>query len=458
MKQQQLQSVVNERVRVRFASARAFTLVELMVAIGVLVLMLTMAGSVFSLTLKSTGQAKALTDVSDRLRTFERMLSEDLRGVRRQAGKMIVVPHEVYAYWTEDQQSIDPNDHPVYARFPGGGDPERMWWDPEEADTTRRLKPEMPRADMLVLFTARRGASLHDPSIDSNLQMVTYGHAELGELETTASSPYWRWRTPPTDFAPYYMNATPAPWTAPSPREYPLPASQWHLARRATVIVNRWPPEADSSLAAFCANRPNDAGLFDGTKDILGMDLIGLGDEAFNYVTEVASGDQAPTENWSQRSRLDLTPPAALAERLGPYMLPHCASFKVEWTCSPRGPARDALALVPETLWFDRMVDTRETIVERLGKLRATLLASVYAGEANGMSSFQNIFQFDPRFTSTDLAEPMIWHAENPNTEAEPNTPDPLFPTALRITVDVFDDAGRLERPIRHVMIIPVGT
>ena len=34
---------------------------------------------------------------------------------------------------------------------------------------------------------------------------------------------------------------------------------------------------------------------------------------------------------------------------------------------------------------------------------------------------------------------------------------DPLFPTALRITVDVYDRAGRLERPVRHVMTIPVG-
>ncbi|MCB1128317.1 MAG: hypothetical protein KDM81_17620, partial [Verrucomicrobiae bacterium] len=38
-----------------------------------------------------------------------------------------------------------------------------------------------------------------------------------------------------------------------------------------------------------------------------------------------------------------------------------------------------------------------------------------------------------------------------------PETPDPLFPKALRITIDVNDAAGRLERPIRHVMVLPVG-
>ena len=30
-------------------------------------------------------------------------------------------------------------------------------------------------------------------------------------------------------------------------------------------------------------------------------------------------------------------------------------------------------------------------------------------------------------------------------------------PAALRITVDVFDRERRLDRPIRHVMTIPVG-
>jgi hypothetical protein len=35
--------------------------------------------------------------------------------------------------------------------------------------------------------------------------------------------------------------------------------------------------------------------------------------------------------------------------------------------------------------------------------------------------------------------------------------PDPLFPKALRITVDVYDAANRLHYPIRHVMVLPVG-
>jgi hypothetical protein len=36
--------------------------------------------------------------------------------------------------------------------------------------------------------------------------------------------------------------------------------------------------------------------------------------------------------------------------------------------------------------------------------------------------------------------------------------PDPMFPGALRITVDVYDNRARLDRPIRHVMVIPIGS
>jgi len=32
-----------------------------------------------------------------------------------------------------------------------------------------------------------------------------------------------------------------------------------------------------------------------------------------------------------------------------------------------------------------------------------------------------------------------------------------MFPGALRITIDVFDKQLRLDRPIRHVMTIPIG-
>lgn len=36
-------------------------------------------------------------------------------------------------------------------------------------------------------------------------------------------------------------------------------------------------------------------------------------------------------------------------------------------------------------------------------------------------------------------------------------SPDPMWPKALRVTIDLFDDAGVLEEPVRHVFVVPIG-
>ena len=65
------------------AHGRAFSLAELVVSIGILVLVLTLASQVMTLSVDSTGQAKALTEVNQALRVLERTLREDLAGVSR---------------------------------------------------------------------------------------------------------------------------------------------------------------------------------------------------------------------------------------------------------------------------------------------------------------------------------------------------------------------------------------
>ena len=63
--------------------------------------------------------------------------------------------------------------------------------------------------------------------------------------------------------------------------------------------------------------------------------------------------DGAPT-NPLDRSRLDTTPPPLYANRLGHYLLPHCASFKVEWSLNPKSDfVAGNLAGQREILWID---------------------------------------------------------------------------------------------------------
>jgi hypothetical protein len=155
------------------------------------------------------------------------------------------------------------------------------------------------------------------------------------------------------------------------------------------------------------------------------------------------------------RSELDVTPPSVLAGRSGAYFLPNCASFKVEWTFAD--PVLDDL---PQTLW----VDPANTVL--------------VTGDAHNPGQLQRMAQQyfpdpdDPKrhylegglpeylpnrivgsFDTGDLGPMHYWSPAG----VEP-AKDAFYPTALRITVDAFDEAGRFERPIRHVMVIPVGS
>ena len=51
----------------------------------------------------------------------------------------------------------------------------------------------------------------------------------------------------------------------------------------------------------------------------------------------------------------------------------------------------------------------------------------------------------------------MVFTATRRNKDTDELVSEDLFPAALRVTVDVYDHENRLDRPIRHVMVLPVG-
>ena len=481
MRPQQPQLAIRAKVSARCTRPRpAFTLVELVVSVGILVMMLTMAGTVFSLTLRSTGQAKALTDVTQRLRVFEQTLAEDLRDVRRGASKMVIESHGVRAYWTEAQKELDAAGDPTAAALPSGGDPERTRWDA----ATNTLRPELPRADVLLFFSARPGRSYLDPAVQAGAQMLVYGHAEVGEMEEQSALPGWRWRSPVEAFeskagsTKYTTYAESTDNTLPR-TVFPRPARSWHLARRSVVVVNRWPAPTAPSLPYY-ANRPSDPKLLTGERDILGLDPSYPA--PFQYAKEIARGI-VPAQDvaggnpipWYLRSRLDLTPPARLAGRMGACFLPNCASFKVEWALPlSRLPDPMGVLVGVPTVWIDPYRD-RTQLADPRDKPDWVKQLEIYFDEKEGDGLVQRYYRdnlpvwqawretitaitsrANGRFVGRTWHE---WFAEDPGLSASktPGDPDPYFPTALRITVDVYDDAARLDRPIRHTMVIPVG-
>ena len=103
-------SLYNNRLRSTCGSVgrfRAFSLAELVVSIGVLLLMFSLAGQVFSLTMRSTGEALAFTEINQLLRIFEDTLRADLRYVEPGQSMILIQSNPINAYWTVDGQDAD---------------------------------------------------------------------------------------------------------------------------------------------------------------------------------------------------------------------------------------------------------------------------------------------------------------------------------------------------------------
>ena len=476
---------------------RAFSLAELVVAIGVLALMLTLAGQVMSLTTQSTGQAKALTDINQQFRILEQTLREDLKYVQPGNSLILIQGNPVNAYWTQIGQEAD-----------GDGDPTNGY--PHPRDLSREdLAGNMvqPRADILMIFSSRRGRSAVHPYPTSEVQQLVYGHAVLGEYvpATAGGGEPYEFEEGPVAF-PGPANVV-GPSVDPTVVS-PVPAEQWHLARRSVLLMPGdsppgvdppWPPALD------------DPTILDGSTDVVANFVYA--DEIltpWDWVSQNLDWTTNPPRGFPwfwpavfqdefgryavpfERSLLDPTPPAPYAGRLGHHFMPNCASFKVEWALDSRGEfVGGRLDREKQVHWFDHghLVDPSDPSkgsdplrsLERAfdeadaandddrAQLLYDLLDDILAGRdetppggshRDWRYRFSERFRDDPNYNGHDYTV-----GDRPNlavfgvNRRTPSgvVPDEIFPGALRITVDLYDNAKRLERPARHVMVIPVG-
>jgi hypothetical protein len=261
---------------------------------------------------------------------------------------------------------------------------------------------------------------------------------------------------------------------------FPTPASQWHLARRSVVVTN-YPMAgfAAAGLDGHVAEFVVDTGLLNCTRDILvsDPDTTAFDPEhpdklTFNYGAFISDGQRlsgTPSlEVFLARSELDPAPPANQAGRLGPYFLPNCASLKVEWALPiSRLPDPAGILVGAPTIWVDPYRDSPTgTGVPEDPPWFALMERYLNEAQAKYMNRYPAVLQKWVDFwsdCSTQGGNRNLYLPTHEFFTVDPNDvqseePDPLFPEALRVTVDVFDDVGRLERPIRHVMVIPIGT
>jgi type II secretory pathway pseudopilin PulG len=488
------------RLPYRSRGRAAFSLAELVVAVGILALMMALAGQVFSLTSKSTRQANALTELSQRFRTFEKTLREDLRYAGKGNSIMVIQANPINAYWTRAGREADDDVLPQNG-YPHPEDPER-----EGMIGEGLLNP--PRADVLMFFTARRASSAIYPGVTSQVQQVVYGHAIQGEYVVSGDSEEYEFQpSVPDDVAPF-----PA-W----PASAPTVAEDWHLARRSLLLM---PPTVQPANMFWAMSLYDDGNggtepqynIFEGATDVV---------ENFIYEDRVLKPH--PEATWPfwfppviqdvfgqltipgapmpfGRSELDLTPPALYANRMAPYFLPKCASFKVEWAFDPQAEwVGGRLDGEREIYWIDpgNLGDLSSSLDNpedddplasldrawrqaqgprkaRLGELldpQVRLLGRDYSsigGPAGRNYSLSEAYRpaglgGNPEYEIPGYGRRLVvFTANRVGWTPDPDDPQPLepveiFPAALRITVDLYDDEGRLDRPLRYVMVIPVG-
>ncbi|MGD2108016.1 MAG: type II secretion system protein [Phycisphaerae bacterium] len=505
------------------AKARAgFSLAELVVSIGILILMLSLAGQVFTTTSKSTGQATSLTEVHQQLRAVEQAIREDLSHVLPGQSLLLIQSNPVNAYWTADGKAADPNNDPSDG-YPHVADPVR-----ERADGSM----ELPRADILMFFTARKDSSFTDPTIPPALvQQVVYGHATLGEYVPDPDQPgTCRYRFEPN--LPEDNPMFPVDGNPPYPSVEgvaPVPASQWHLARRGVLLMPNDPPEDDpkwirADRVLLEADENNEDPMLADERILQGATDVIWNFYYEGWVIEPGKrGEVSDTTEWSEpeifnqgiigeqapyaRSQLDPTPPAACAERLGHYLLPNCASFKVEWTLDPHSEfVGGRLAGQKQVFWFDQgryKPNGEPKDMDPLWSIQAVLegsdptdidldyLLNSRTNHGDGLGEYLFAERFRGRQLQQDLSNSLgsavagddLWpvfgdsqrrhdprpnlvlfgaHRRKPSPPTRPNyvgdiVDEDIFPAALRITIDVSDRDGRLEKPVRHVMIVPLG-
>jgi len=452
----------------------AFTLAELMVTISVLALMMTLAGRVFSIAVESTNQATALMDISQSIRLLEESLRADLRGVNPDRSLMVIDTHSVNAYWTADGQLSDENGDPTDG-YPHVSDPEREEVGSKINGSYGPPWPlEHPRADVLMFFTTGSANSAIYPAVRGSSMQVVYGHAELGELNSDGT-----WAVEPLSY-PVVTTADPDPafWDSTVTLQDRFYAQNWHLARRTVLMVDASSgdlmdlfgidveKDLDRNPVDFELDQGSDApfAFRDAELDFIPRDDATV----FDFNVNVLNGDMKdfatnPThadalKAWYRRSRLDETPPALMSDRLAHYLLPHCASFKVEWALTD-----PLLADEGEIVWVDpsslgdsivaQVRHFRDKATAAGNFARATDLENRAVAIENGTGAFA---RFDPTVPPPD-GTTHAFFARDPDPDAVASDPDPFFPKALRITVDVYDSSGRFARPIRHVMVLPVG-
>lgn len=469
-------------------AVRGFSLIEMMVSLAVLVIAMAVVSNIFGLTARTAVTAVAISDTQSRVRDFTLNVERDLDAINP-AESILVISGETQAAALTDDDLQAGRHHRVLvgdpAEVPGG-------YDPRYANSANPESDQYsdPRTDILMFLTNRAspsrapaqsqggiasGADPFERSLGSGMRvspvLVTYGHAAFAKPKISASG-VADWPDPGSE--QHIFTGNPGNRTQLSP----IPASQWHVARRALLVENvmrdtSTVPEALSYMFSSRSNyalkrlklgRPSQD--FAGDSIDLRLDSIF---EQFSPTPPAVALRAMPLalrtpyvfSRWPSQVRglvndmlflasgdhdrhiatVINNPPPELSANLGVQGLPGCAWFQVEFLMpeDPRNAADYPIANQRDDMphWVEVTPGETYVFVPDTAENRALVANQVAAdGSPVGGSRLAQFAQVIPPGSPY----------QGPNTAA--NRKIRMWPYAIRVTVHAYDPQGRLEEPI----------
>ncbi len=480
----------------------AFTLIEMLVALAVMVLAMAMVTTVFSVTAKTTATSAAVSEAQTLARNFALQIEQDLRYCDPTRSVLVLVGRTQAAALTEDQRQAGLH----YRQMVGDPGNVDSSLDPRFAPTP---PPEYsdPRADILMFFTQRPSASQTPPvnpvdDFGRALQrgaklgpvQVMYGHATLDRAVRSGST--WTFADDLT-----YIETDPATILS------PLPLTRWHLARRAVIINDPGtsgtpganPPAFDSSTFQRVVHGMSTDARYAGDAVTFKLDEYlrwfspvppnqgaGIGPLALKspYGVIVGPGGYQPQaslrwgaaeinlvlQNMYPTSPAALLhhfatvveqPPEGLRDNLALDLVPGCAWFQVEFLMpedprnSNESPLSDQRRDTPR--WVSVTPGSTYVFVPDTDENRRLVQSQVYppGSPRAGMplpapNRLRNFAQVIP--PSMARALPAGFQLPH-NGDTVDNRIVRLWPYAIRVTIQVIDHNGRLEQPIQRSVV-----
>ncbi len=472
----------------------AFTLIEMLVSLAVLSLALTVVGLVFTATTKTANQSAAYSEAHNWVRQFMEQMEQDLRFCEPSRSILVLVGRKQTAALTEADRQAGLHYRVLIGNpewVPAGYDPKLAPLEDPDGHYSD------PRADQILFFTDRPATSSAPPpnapldpvanNVKSAPLLVVYGHAAQG-------TPVWSGTNYvfPADDQIRHIETLPGYGADPNS---PIPASQWHLSRRATLLepspgdldITQAPGDPAFRLKSGLANPrlrlAGDVVPFDVELFLSGFEPDPLNNWAgpaiaSPYFVDGPGWNEIPPNwtwqglpmveairkllyvgtmwAWHHTATVLTQVPVDLKGNLGLHLLPGCAWFHVEFLM-PEDPRNsfaysnpDPLEVHPEPpvgansdmpRWTSVRDGQMYVFVPDTAANREVIARQV---DPDTGAPYEN-----ERLESFAQIDPFL----DPEVNPVGNRVIRTWPYAIRITVRVWDPRGRLDEPIVRTLV-----